>query len=520
VAEPRQVYPLDHPLYDTIRELCVEQVHFEYLEFAPLFDKHVKVLAVSGGVDLGRADEEVVLTFWKGTKDGTGKSGSPKGAWIRIEAESPDQEPYSGTHCLDPDVPVLDPAVAGFIGLPLLECAVQLLQELLAAAEQTHAGLVGAARQQSFDQLNETVQDGFDEAEWDDDDDDDTEDDDAHDLMLHILCSQSGFRSIRFGLMPRDGIAPFTTSAVLGTDAGPVSLMAWVASDTRPGEPRGQFWLEVDGHRQKMPAEGTEKLLPAPEGGALTRDQLHRAIWYLRPIHTEAFGVYLEQIDLAGDEACEALGAVALNALDGGDPMTVDDVLDEPVHDHGHDHPAGPAGREWHSAVDDFTRQCRLGFLFHVAVQESPRGGFDLSAAITPPSMEELTTIKVFMHQGELEDRPGHWYAAADVICPAHGEGADLVGLLNGFPVQAQAFIGHSLEHLHAMSHLVQDVVMEKVDEVLRMTESVRAERDVSDEVLQLMVGEAVADSLAGFNGIARMHTGTAELPIPGGDLD
>jgi hypothetical protein len=508
VAEPRQVYRLDHPLYETIREMCAEQVHFEYVEFGPLFDKHVKVLAVSGGVNLGPADEEVVLTLWNGTKDGTGKSAGPKRAWIRIEADSPDRGSYSGTYPGTLNGSGMDPVVAEFIGLPLLKGAIQLLRELLAAADQSHTGLVGAARQQSFEQLNEAVQDGFDEADWDGEDGD--EDGDDHDLMLHVLCEQSGFQSVRFGLLPRDGSAPFVTSAVLSTDSGAVPLLAWVAADTSEGEPRGRFWLEVGGHRLMMPAEGTEKDLPAPDDGSLTADQLHRAIWYLRPIHLEAFELYLEQIDDAGDEACDALGAVALNAIEGGDPMSLDDALDD----------SGPTSREWHAAVDDFTRQCRLGFLFHVAVQESPLGGFDLSAAITPPSMDGLTTIKVFMHQGELEDRPGHWYAAGDVICPAHGENADLVGLLNGFPAAAQAFIGHSLEHLHSMGHIVQDVVMEKVNEVVRMTESVRTEKDVSDEILQLMVGEAVADSLAGFNGIARLHTGTAELPISGGDLD
>ncbi|HEX9227839.1 MAG TPA: hypothetical protein VF885_14470 [Arthrobacter sp.] len=194
-----------------------------------------------------------------------------------------------------------------------------------------------------------------------------------------------------------------------------------------------------------------------------------------------------------------------------------EDELDEEDDHQGHDD-GNPNHKPWHHYVDDFAQQCRLGFLFHVAVQESPHGGFDISSETYPPTLGKPVSLKVFMHQGATEDLPSHWFAADDASGPAHGQGEDAMdGILGGYPADARGFIGHSLEHLHRMGHLVQNVAEAKIREVLEMTSLALAEREVPSEITGLLVTEAVADSLAGLNGIARLHTGTAELPIPGG---
>lgn len=239
----------------------------------------------------------------------------------------------------------------------------------------------------------------------------------------------------------------------------------------------------------------------------------------------DGIGLLLDLLEVAtpGHEglsgAALVLSYIQLNAAtqrgmlladEGQDPFDDDD--DDDHHDHGNPH-----HREWHHDVDDFAQQCRLGFLYHVAVQESPLGGFDISAETLAPTMQEMVSLKVFMHQGELEDKPGHWFAAGELTAPAHGQGVDMAGLLSGFPAAARDFIGHSLEHLHAMGHLAGDIVHAKIDEVFEMSSEEILGRTISGEVMGLLVTAAVADALAGLNGIARLHTGSAEPPIPGG---
>lgn len=498
-------YPIGHPLYDTIRDLCAGQVDFEYVEFGPLFDKHVKVLAVTGGVNLGANEEEVTLTLWNGPMDGKTKSATPPGLWLRIEADSPGREHYEDTHTLGPDAPDPEPAVAEFLRLTVFERAVLILQELLAVAEQSHTGLVGAARDQSFEQLNEAVQDGFDDA-GDLDDEYDADEDDSHDLLLHTWCAHSGFESINFGLRPLDEFEPFTTRATLSTETGDVALAAWLAPDTTPGRD-GQlaFWLEVDGQVQRMPAEGNEGALALPAGTSdASKQQLKLAVKHLLPLHLEAFDRYIEQMDYARDDVCGAMDTVARNALDDGIPLSVEELMDEEAHDHGPE----LAEHEWQAGVDEFTRQCRLGFLAGVAVEESPHGKLNIRAVTMDPIARRPVELKVYWLKDD-DAEPVHWLAADQATARAHGGDPMRPELLAGFPQASRGHILHAIDHLHDMVHIATDVVNVKAAEILEVLESVKVDGDVPEIVAGGMQADAIEDALAGLNGIARLYTGS-----------
>lgn len=179
--------------------------------------------------------------------------------------------------------------------------------------------------------------------------------------------------------------------------------------------------------------------------------------------------------------------------------------------DDDHSHSTNPHGEDWHRDVDAFTEQCRYGFLHRIAVQESPYGAADISALIHPPGIEDLIPVKVFMHQGELETIPGHWYSAGEMMCPAHGQDVDIVGLVASFPVESQAFIAHSLEHLHTISHLVADILQERAADIFDILEPIVESEDELKEMGRRMFSSVLADTIAGLNGIARLHTGAAE---------
>ncbi|HEX9089778.1 MAG TPA: hypothetical protein VF867_19960 [Arthrobacter sp.] len=184
-----------------------------------------------------------------------------------------------------------------------------------------------------------------------------------------------------------------------------------------------------------------------------------------------------------------------------------DDEFGHGHHD-GHDGHGNPHHMEWHHAVDNFTQQCRYGFLFRITVEESPYGAANVSALISPPGMKDLLPVKVFMHQGELETMPGHWYAAGEAMCPAHGDDVDIVGLVSGFPVESQAFIAHSLEHLHSTSHVIVDILEGKLQDIAEAVELLTdTDEEARDLSLELFTVE-MADTIAGLNGIARLHTG------------
>jgi hypothetical protein len=244
-------------------------------------------------------------------------------------------------------------------------------------------------------------------------------------------------------------------------------------------------------------------------------------------IHRIAAGIFDDITTGGPDSAYSLLTSVATEAA-GGDYedglalssflAEMQDVAREHDHDdappaqHKHDHD-NPHHRGWHCSVDSFTEQCRYGWLYGITVKESPYGGVDVSALIRPPGLEEqdMMTVRVFTHQGELETQPGHWFAAGDVMCPAHGKDVDIVGLVSVFPVESQAYIAHALQHLHTMNHTVEDILRGKLNEVVEALEMLG---EGGEELLELARGlytNEIPDVLAGLNGIARLHTGNFE---------
>lgn len=245
-----------------------------------------------------------------------------------------------------------------------------------------------------------------------------------------------------------------------------------------------------------------------------------------------AVELLLEVLELAGDEHETLTGAALVNhyiqlnavCLEGirlardeneSDYNTLMDALDdeESAEGHDHDHARLPHREDWYGAVDNFTDQCRYGFLRHILLQESPYGAADVSALIRPPGMDEDVTLKVFTHQGEGEPHAGHWYAAGDRMCSAHGEDVDIVGLVARFPVESQGFIAHSLEHLHTSAHTVENILQSRMDSIVETVSSVIGDGTMITDMAKVLYATEFADTIAGLNGIARLHTGAAREP-------
>lgn len=304
-------------------------------------------------------------------------------------------------------------------------------------------------------------------------------------------------------------------SVFVGRD---LTITAWSGGKEGPvpaGE-KPEVWVRIevahDGPTEsktfragdEVPLEDEEEEVHAAAGVAMLVDLLTVAL----PSHENLTGAALVRGYLQLNAACadgaqeweeaefEMFGSIPLDDEDDGE---------------GHSHAAHPHGRGWYDDVDAFTDQCRYGFLHQLAVQESPRGGGDVSALIKPPGMTEYLPVKVFLHQGELETEPGHWYSAGEAMCPAHGKDVDVVGLVAGFPVESQAFIAHSLEHLHTISHLVTDILQSRAEDILELLERIVDDEEELISAGRAIFSSALADTFAGLNGIARLHTGAAE---------
>jgi phage-related protein len=94
-------------------------------------------------------------------------------------------------------------------------------------------------------------------------------------------------------------------------------------------------------------------------------------------------------------------------------------------------------------------------------------------------------------------------------MCPAHGKDVDIVGLVSAFPVKSQAYIAHALQHLHTMNHTVEDILEGKLKDVVEYLEPVVDNEDDLRDMTRTLYASEFADTLAGLNGIARIHTGS-----------
>jgi hypothetical protein len=508
VAEPRQAYPLGHPFYEVIRELSAAQADFDELEFGPLFTKHVEVLAITGVLAVSAAEDPVTLTLWRGQQDGSGEAAREwEPLWLRVDVDRLHEDNYEETYRVDPAAAELGLALADSAPIPEIVEACRVLLELLVAAEPTHVGLVGGARQQSFEQLNEAVQDGFDEAGAGLDNDFEHSGGMAMDWMLHAWAAHSGFDAIVFDLKEMESYSSFMTKAWLPTEGGEVTLAAWIGpEETGPGAYEQVFWLEVDGHVQRMPVEDAEDEVVLPGGKAVGKGELQRAIKYLRPMHVEAFDLFMEQMDSTRHDVCSALSTVVLNALNGGEVITFDEALGA-TEDQSSPGPADAP--DWHSAVDEFTAHCKLGFLAGVVVEESLYGKVNIHATAVDPITRQNVLLKVYWHREDDSAEPVHWLAADSATCKAHGGDPMRPELLAGFPQGSRDRILHAIDHLHDMEHLATDVVNAKAADMLDVLESVTVVGDVPELVAGSMQAEAIEDALAGLNGIARLYTGS-----------
>jgi hypothetical protein len=343
VAEPRQAFPPGHPFYEVIRELSAEQTDFDELEFGPLFTRHVKVRAITGVLAVSAAADPVTLTLRRGQQDGSGEAAREwDPLWLRVGVDRLQEDSYEETCRVDPAAAGLGLALAGSAPIPEIVEACRVMLELLVVAETTHVGLVGGARQQSFEQLNEAVQDGFDEAGAGLDNGFGRSGGMAMDWMLHAWAAHSGFDAIVFK--------------------------------------------------------------------------------YLRPMHVEAFDLFMEQMDSSRQDVCSALSTVVLNALNGGEVITFDEALGA-TEVQGVPGPADAP--DWHCAVDEFTAPCKLGFLAGVVVEESLYGKVNIHATAVDPITRQNVRLQVYWHREDDSAEPVHsrqaarWRQPAEVSGPA-----------------------------------------------------------------------------------------------------
>lgn len=515
----KQALPPDDPAYSTIRDAARGLAYVvDELTFEPLYEKHTKVLSLVAVISQ-EWDEDIWLTAWKGFRDGRGKDGSPLGFWVRADESMPGTDD-AGIVPLDPEHPAgglqHPPEMTGKV-----RRAVSAMYELLLAAERTHAGLVGLARLRSFTQLNEAVAEGLEDGyEYDEEVGLDPVEE------LEELCAESEFASFEFG--PRaPGPDPFASTGVLVIDGIPVEMTVWSGPS---GQGDDRVRLKLAGRIQMLPRPGAgDPEVQWPDEDEGTNEWLASACEELVEIHRTAAAIFKDITSGGPDSAYALLSAAAAGAADDGfgDGLAFGDFLaglQEVATEHDgepgreahaeHDHD-DPNHRAWQCSVDSFTQQCRYGWLYGITVDLSPHGGVDVAALIRPPGLEDkgMMPVRVFMHQGELETEPGHWFGAADVMCPAHAKDVDIVGLVSVFPIESQGFIAHALQHLHTMNHTVEDILKGKLDEIVDALELMGGTVEDLAQMSRVLYTRELPDILSGLNGIARLHTGSFPQP-------
>lgn len=511
MSDSKQAYPPEHHLYEQIRELCAGQEDFDELEFGPLFGQYPDVLSVTGAFETMSPENAIMLTLWRGTRKGRGSAGASPGLWIRIIVDEAGMELRDATYAVDVTAADLGVDVAYFSVLPTMERGARLLVELFDLAEPSHAGLVGAARQQSFDQLNEAIQDGFEEADAEDDYFDEDEND--SDLALHSHALNSGFESISFAVAPVDGFEVFFTHVVLPAVAGKVRLSAWIGPETgERNELDDIFMLDVEGAVQRMPAGFDDEIALLP-GSGVSREQVRVALQHLKPIHMHAFNLYVERMDGFRFDVCQALKAISGNALAGGDPLPLDVVLPDidlqsPF----------LTGADYHEVIEEYTRVCRLGLLAGVVAEESPHGpGLNVRAAAIDPITKQMIPLQVFWKVNEDgSGEPEHWLSAGQASEPAHGGDPLHPELLSGFPQAGREHLLHAIQHLHDLGDFATEIVAAKDAETQRVLEVAQAgsERELPEIVKAELEADALENVLAALNGIARLYTGHADRGV------
>jgi hypothetical protein len=496
VAEDQQANPHIRDPYEAIREICEGQGFFDEIEFAP-FGEGDSALVVIGSTELPALGGEVALTLWRGNKDGratTGEEVDPM--WLRFEGGTDSGDSFEQLSVFDPEDEGFGLTLPDFLLTPHFLNSCRALLDLLVAAEPTDHGLSGEAREQNLAELDDAVQDGFDAADsLDIDEDQEVE----SDLLLHSYCENSSFVTIAFGLK---GAGIFTTRAVLPTVAGDVPLALWVDDDESSTEM--VFMLDLKGKVQPLPEDFMNAELDAPWGQGIPLTQVKMGLQVLKTIHLIALEMFNEYPQ-GEDQICAALTMLATNALREGDPLPLEvylsgaaEVVDE--------------GPEWHEAMDEFTEQCKLGFMVGVVVEESLHGNLNIRATTIDPVTRDLVPLQVFWKEPGDGAEPEHWLSVGSSTHPAHGADDTRSELLAGFPQESKEYISHTIDHLHEMIHLATDVVNGKTQEVAEAVD--RAKSPVQDVVSGHMQAEAIEDALAGLNGVARLYTGYTDRDV------
>ncbi|GAA4032819.1 hypothetical protein GCM10023063_15200 [Arthrobacter methylotrophus] len=479
----------DDPLYQDIRHLAGDLAYVcDEVIFEPLHGRHTKVLSVNGVIP-GFGNPEVNLTLWEGYRDGTGKDGSEHGWWIQNGGADP--------------VPLNVDAPGEGLDYPedledKVSVAVPVLHRLMMLASKAHAGLVGLARSRSFRQLNDAVDVGMSAARADSGGSYEEDEEFSTIERLQEMCAESVFEFIDFTSLPpnTDDLA---TSATLLIGDVPVSMSVWSGHD------RGSevTYLELGGRTQRLPRAGTDD--PAvqwPDEDGEVNDLLAAACDELLGIHRAAEAVFGEAT--AGDrDTIRLLMSAAAQA-------PVDDGMDV-------EGPLPDVGAAWHEQLQEFTRQCRLGLLVGVVVDESPQGpGLNVRAQTLDPVTNKPVRLQVFWKAPEHpEDEPVHWLATDLAESPAHGGDPLHPELLAGFPQDSRLHIRHAIDHLHDIADLATDVVVAREMEMSAMLERTGLTGgDVPELVAGEMLVESVEDALAALNGIARLYTGSTDREI------
>jgi hypothetical protein len=503
VSDSNEVYPLEHPAYEAIRELCAKQTIFDELEFGPLSYEFDDVLDISGSVQVPAGVHGITLTLWWGARDVESAEDMSSRLWLRIVTADPAGDGYDETIEVTPEAPGLGLALPAFFRPAETASACQILLDLLTAAEPTHAGLDAAARAKNFEQLDEAVQDGFDEAGWGEDHADEPEPD--SELTLHSFSVNSGFTSIVFSTKPVDGYEVFATHVVLPTLAGDVPMAAWIVPK-REAQGEQVFMLDVAGRAQEMPDNFFSDDLNLPSTEGVPRVQAGMGIQYLKSLHMHAFELYLEQVQSFRGQVSAALGAVAANALEGGEPLPLDVLLPGGSDFHG----LHLTGSAWHAQLEEFTRLCRLGLLGSVVVEESPQGpGLNVRAAALDPITQQEVSLQVYWQAAPGSDEPVHMLSVGTATHPAHDGDPARPELLAGFPLTSRDHILHAINHLHDLADVAADIADAKDADLVTMLGEEGIESDAADIVLGQMQAEALEDALAAMNGIARLYTGS-----------
>lgn len=323
------------------------------------------------------------------------------------------------------------------------------------------------------------------------------------------MCRPMVFDEVIFEPLFGKHVSVFSvTGAMIPSDGG-MHLTLWRGprdGHPRSGGPRG-LWITIRRHPGRNADEsGIQEVVPEDkylgldvdakdsDGIAAAAGTLLRLYETAEPGHAGLTGDERSRSFRQLNDACRGL-------FNTPEP----EALLPREHEHDEDKP-------WYALVDRFTDLCRRGPLHNVRLDVSPYGGVDISAWIWPPLMNESVPVRIFHHQGPGESLPGHWYGVGEMITSAHTAYVDYNGLCADFPEASHAFIEHALDgHLHAMCHLVYEVIEALLAEKVDFLQSLIIDPDERLARAQELAGPAWRASLAGFRGIAEMYTGEPE---------